>query len=125
HNNRDGTFTNALSYVVPHTPHSSMGADFGDLDNNGRPDLVVADMAATSREKNQRGMAHIRANMPWKDDRPGVAVQLMRNTVFLNRGDGRMLEAAQLAGLAESDWTWSVRLEDFDNDGRIDAWFTN
>ncbi len=125
HNNRDGTFTNTLSHAVPHTPHSSMGADFGDLDNNGFTDLLVADMAATTHEKNLRGMAHIRANMKLPESPPRTAVQLMRNALFLNRGDGRMLEAAYLAGLAASDWTWSVRLEDFDNDGDTDAWFSN
>ncbi|MCF3651106.1 FG-GAP-like repeat-containing protein [Synoicihabitans lomoniglobus] len=116
---------NTLSYVVPHTPHSSMGADFGDLDNDGRMDLVIADMAATSREKSQRGMASIRANMPAMNHHPGVAPQLMRNAVYLNRHDGRMHEVAHLTGLAASDWTWTVRLEDFDNDGHTDAFFTN
>ena len=88
-------------------------------------DLVVADMAATTREKSQRGMASIRANMPVNHTHPGVAHQLMRNTVFLNRHGGRMHEVAYLTGLAASDWTWTVRLEDFDNDGNTDAYFTN
>ena len=26
---------------------------------------------------------------------------------------------------ANSDWTWTVRLEDFDNDGRVDVFFSN
>jgi hypothetical protein len=36
-----------------------------------------------------------------------------------------MLEAASLAGLAATDWTWSVRFEDLDNDGRVDLHVTN
>jgi hypothetical protein len=36
-----------------------------------------------------------------------------------------MLEAAQLAGLAATDWTWSPRFEDLDNDGRLDLFVTN
>jgi hypothetical protein len=35
------------------------------------------------------------------------------------------LEAAFLAGIAATDWTWSVRLEDLDNDGRLDLFVTN
>ena len=35
------------------------------------------------------------------------------------------MEAAYLAGLADTDWTWSVKLADFDNDGWVDGYFTN
>jgi len=125
HNNRDGTFTNALSHVVPHTPHSSMGADLGDVNNDGHIDLLVADMAARSRYKDQRGMAKLRAGLTDNEARPDAAPQFMRNALFLNTGAGVMLEGAFLAGLSATDWTWSVRLEDLDNDGRLDAYFTN
>jgi hypothetical protein len=125
HNNHDGTFSNALSYVVPHTPHSSMGADLGDLNNDGHLDLLVADMAATSRYKDHRGMAKLRAGLPDNEQRPKAAPQYMRNALFLGTGTARVLEAAFLAGLDATDWTWAVRFEDLDNDGRLDAYFTN
>ncbi|MCC5025598.1 MAG: VCBS repeat-containing protein [Candidatus Synoicihabitans palmerolidicus] len=124
-NDGRGHFQNTLSYVVPHTPHSSIGTDFGDLDNNGRTDFLVADMIATSRAKSMRGMAHLRANMELPRLHPGGAPQLMRNALYLNRDGRRMLEAANLTGLGASDWTWTVRLEDFDNDSDTDVWFTN
>jgi hypothetical protein len=125
HNNRDGTFTNRLNETVPHTPHSSMGADLGDVNNDGLIDFFVADMAATTHEKDQRGMAKIRALLTRMEEEPGVAPQYMRSALFLNTGTGRMLEAAQLCGVDASDWTWSPRLEDFDNDGRLDLFVTN
>jgi hypothetical protein len=124
-NNRDGTFTNVLDQAVPHTPHSSMGADLGDVDNDGHADLLVADMAATTREKDHRGMAKIRTGLNDEEKRPAIAPQVMRNALLLGTGTGRTLEAAFLAGLAATDWTWSVRLEDLDLDGRLDAHFTN
>ncbi len=124
-NNGDGTFTNVLSWVVPHTAHSSMGADLGDVNNDGHIDLLVADMAASTRVKDHRGMAKLRAGLTENEQRPEAAPQYMRNALFLNRGGGVMLEAAFLAGLDATDWTWSVRLEDLDNDGRLDAYFTN
>ena len=126
-NNRNGTFTDVAHRALPHTPYSAMGADLGDLDNDGRVDLLVADMAATTHEKDQRGMAASRARTTRDpSDSPAAgAPQLPRNTLFLNTGTGRVQEAAHLAGLAATDWTWAVRFEDFDNDGRLDAFFTN
>jgi hypothetical protein len=125
HNNRDGTFTDVLSSVVPHTPHFSMGADLGDLNNDGHTDLLIADMAATTRYKDQRGMAKLRSALPDDEQYPQAAPQYMRNALFLGTGTSRVLEAAHLAGLQATDWTFSVRLEDLDLDGRLDAYFTN
>ncbi|HWA85003.1 MAG TPA: VCBS repeat-containing protein [Opitutus sp.] len=125
HNNRDGTFTNVIDQVVSHMPHSAMGSDLGDVNNDGLIDFLVADMAATSHERDQRGQATNRSRLDEMREPPGAAPQYMRNALYLNTGTGRMREAAFLAGLAASDWTWSVRLEDLDNDGRLDAFFTN
>jgi hypothetical protein len=122
-NNRDGTFTDVLDAVVPHTPYSSMGADFGDLNNDGRIDMFVADMAATTHERDQRGMATSRELNT--EDLSGAAPQYPRNALLLNTGTGHMREAAFLAGLSATDWTWSVRFEDLDNDGRLDMFVTN
>ncbi|MBK8479117.1 MAG: VCBS repeat-containing protein [Opitutaceae bacterium] len=125
HNNRDGTFTDTLSQVVPHMPHSAMGSDLGDVNNDGRLDFYVADMAATTHEKDQRGMASIRVLLNDSDYDAQPAPQFMRNALYLNSGTGRMLEAAGLLGLARTDWTWSPRLEDLNNDGRLDLQVTN
>ncbi|MEO7598286.1 MAG: VCBS repeat-containing protein, partial [Opitutus sp.] len=42
-----------------------------------------------------------------------------------NRGVGRMLEAARLAGIHATGWTWSVLFGDLDNDGWQDLHVTN
>ncbi len=125
HNNRDGTFTNVINQAVPHMPYYAMGSDLGDVNNDGLIDLFVADMAATTHEKDQRGMAGSRARVLTGAGNPAEAPQYMRNALYLNTGTGRFLEAAGLAGLAATDWTWSVRLEDLDNDGRLDLHVTN
>ncbi len=125
HNNRDGTFTNVINTAVPHMPYYAMGSDLGDVNNDGLIDLFVADMAATTHEKDQRGMAGSRARVLTGAGNPAEAPQYMRNVLYLNTGTGRVLEAANLAGLAATDWTWSVRLEDLDNDGRLDLHVTN
>jgi enediyne biosynthesis protein E4 len=125
-NNGDGTFANVIDRVVPHQPYSSMGADLGDVNNDGWVDFLVADMAATSAEKDQRAMAASRANMAQEPaDGSPEAPQVLRNALYLNTGTGRMLEAACLAGVAATDWTWSVRWEDLDHDRWLDLHVTN
>ncbi len=124
-NNRDGTFTEAVNQAFPHLPYYAMGADLGDVNNDGRMDLFVADMAASTHTKDQRGMAYSRARAQRPPDDPAAAPQVMHNTLYVGTGTGRYLEAAYLAGIAATDWTWSVRLEDLDNDGRLDLFVTN
>lgn len=122
-NNGDGTFDDVLVEDVPYTSWFSMGSDFADVDGDGRFDLLVADMSP----RTHFGRMTTTAVMNQKEIRDvvGPPQQTMRNTFFLNTGTGRFLEAAELAGLADTDWTWTVMLDDFDNDGRVDLLVTN
>ena len=124
-NNRDGTFTNVVDDVVPHMTYSSMGADVGDVNNDGLMDFMVADMAATDHQKDQRTMADTRARTKDPAEGATAAPTYLRNALYLNTGTERCLEAAYLAGLDATDWTWSLRFEDLDNDGRVDLHVTN
>ncbi len=125
HNNRDGTFTDVTSRVLPHTPYSSMGSDFGDVNNDGRIGLLVADMAATDHVEDQRAMAETRARMREPEEGSDEVRQFPCSALYLNTGTGRCLEAAHLAGLDATDWTWAPIWEDLDNDGRLDLFVTN
>ena len=51
--------------------------------------------------------------------------QYMRNSLYLNTGGKAFGEVAHMAGLAGTDWTWSVKFGDLDNDGWIDLIGTN
>jgi enediyne biosynthesis protein E4 len=102
-----------------------MGADSGDLNNDGLIDFFVADMAFTSHQMDQRGQAEERAKTGEPADGDPSIPKYHRNALLLNTATGRCLEAAYLAGIAATNWTWSVRLEDLDNDGRLDLFVAN
>ncbi|MDQ8179714.1 FG-GAP-like repeat-containing protein [Pelagicoccus sp. SDUM812005] len=122
-NNGDGTFTDITDLALPHTAWYSMGSDFGDINNDGRLDLLTADMANTTHFKSKVTMGDMGGWVDFFDAQ--VTPQYMKNAVFLNSGTHRFMEVAKMTGLSSTDWTWSTRFEDFDNDGWIDLHVTN
>lgn len=125
-NNHDGTFTNTIDAALPHTPFSSMGSDFGDVDNDGRIDFFVADMAGTTHEFTQRGLSDTRAQLDdTQNEKLNTAIQFHSNVLYLNTGTSRSMEAAFLAGIPGTDWTWSPRFVDLNSDGFLDLFVTN
>lgn len=103
HNNGDGTFTNvALSAGVAYNAFGNaiagMGADFRDIDNDGRPDIFETAMF-------------------------GEGFPLYRNL-----GDGRFEDDTATTGLAaftSRSTAWGVGVFDFDNDGNKDLFTAN
>ena len=122
-NQGDGTFENILGEALPHTPWFTMGSATGDLDNDGRLDLVAADMSATTHYREKVSMGSMDA-VAWFLD-TAEPRQFMRNAVYLNTGTKRFMEIAHLSGLASSNWTWSIKIADLDEDGREDVFATN
>ncbi|MEM7384415.1 MAG: FG-GAP-like repeat-containing protein, partial [Verrucomicrobiota bacterium] len=109
---------------VPHTSWFSMGADFGDLNSDGLLDFLVADMSGSNHYKQKTAMGAMSASAEFLAT--AEPRQYMRNALYLGTGvNNYFREAAYLSGLSDTDWTWTVKVTDLNNDGLNDVYFTN
>ena len=124
-NNCDGTFTESIASAMGHTSRFSMGVDAADVNNDGRPDLMVVDMLP-QREEILKTSANAESyNVYDLKLKAGYHSQYARNTLQLNRGEGKFSEIGYLAGVFATDWSWAPLFADLDNDGRKDLFITN
>jgi hypothetical protein len=124
-NQQDGTFRDELKTQMGHTSHFSMGSNVADINNDGWMDILSLDMLP---EDNRRQKLLYGPDTYEKYQymlRNGFYHQIMRNMLQLNNGDGTFSEIGQLAGISNTDWSWSPLFGDFDNDGWQDLFVTN
>ena len=124
-NQGDGTFREGRDELVKHMSFNSMGGDFGDINNDGLMDLYTLDMNPEDyvRSKTTMGMTPLDRFQEMVDK--GYHYNYMHNMLQLNNGNGTFSEIAQMAGVANTDWSWSCLLADFDLDGFNDIYVTN
>jgi len=117
-NDGRGNFRAIEQPALRHVPYSSMGVDFADINRDGYLDFLVTDMQSRDRRLRKRQIFAFdpKAPMDVAPDRP----QIMRNTLFLNRGDNTFADVADYAGLASADWAWQQIFLDVDLDGYED-----
>ena len=96
-NNCDGTFTDVTAqWGIPHPfPAVATGAVFFDYDNDGRPDLFVSAVKGGNR--------------------------LFHNVAGTD-GNPRFVDVTEKAGIPEGEWSSSVAVADYDNDGFLDVY---
>ena len=134
-NNHDGTFTNRSAAYFKHTSFNSMGQDVTDINNDGLPDVIELDM---NPEDNYRKKMMLGANTTFNYqnfEQFGYQYQYVRNTLQLNQGPRTgeqdsiglpaFSEISFLSGIAQTDWSWTPLVADFDNDGYRDLIVTN
>lgn len=96
-------FADPSSKVLGHDSFKGMGIDFGDLNHDAVPDMVVSNITEEF-------------------------ALMESNLTFLSTGRTRELDAgrapyddeSEKLGLARSGWGWDARLDDFDNDGSLE-----
>ncbi len=130
-NNKNGTFTDEAGQYLKHTSYSAMGNEVEDLNNDGLVDILAVDMmpADNYRKKMMTSANNYLAYQ--NNEQYHYNYQYPRNTLQVNQGvnpkTGKPVfsEMGLLAGIAETDWSWTPMVTDFDNDGFRDIIITN
>ena len=124
-NQKDGTFLDQVKNSLKHISFSSMGTDAADINNDGMLDIAVLDMQSADHYRSKTNMPSMDVKQFWTNVARGQHYQFMSNMLQINNGYGFYTEVAQLAGIASTDWSWSILLADLDNDSRRDIYITN
>ncbi len=129
-NLKNGHFAEILKKSIGHISKFSMGSDIVDFNNDQQADIVSLDMLPEDnrRQKLLKGPDEYDNYQLLVDS--GFHHQNMRNMLQLNVGnntDGipQFSEIGQLAGISNTDWSWSPLACDLNNDGYKDLYITN
>jgi hypothetical protein len=97
-------FTTPKSCVLGQDSFKGMGVDFGDVNGDGWLDIYVSNIATK--------FALTESHFLWQST---GAVEDMKH------GIAPYVHASEKLGLARSGFSWDARLDDFDNDGVLEA----
>jgi hypothetical protein len=132
-NNKNGTFGNCIASALRHQSYSSMGTDAADINNDDLPDIITLDMQPETNERKKMMYSFLSDQRHQLEMDKGYQPEYIHNMLQLNNGvrqiDNReepfFSEIGEMAGIAETDWSWSVLIADLDNDGWKDVHITN
>jgi hypothetical protein len=124
-NQGNNTFIDKIEDYFKHTSFSSMGSDFADINNDGCFDLLTLDMLP--HENFRRKMNAMAQNYDKFDKMTtyGLGAQYAINALQLNSCEGNFSNISFMNDIALTEWSWSVLLADFSNNGLKDIHITN
>lgn len=125
-NNGDGTFSDQLRNTLDHISLFSMGNNIADINNDGLQDIFTLDMLPEDNKRQKLLSGGLDNYESFNINlRNGFYYQYVRNMLHINNGNGTFSEIGQLAGISNTDWSWSPLFADYDNDGWKDLFVTN
>lgn len=123
-NQGNKTFKEEGANFFNHTSRFTMGADISDMNNDGRPDIFTLDMMPFNSEIFMKSGGEDSDNVSLIKENFGFGKQYARNTFQINNGPS-FSDIALMTNTYATDWSWSVLLNDYDNDGLKDLFITN
>ncbi|MGK7388848.1 MAG: VCBS repeat-containing protein [Candidatus Cyclobacteriaceae bacterium M2_1C_046] len=123
-NNGDGTFSESLEQLIPHTSRYSMGNDIADINNDGLMDIMTLDMLPEDPEILLKSVSEDKQEVFDIKKSYGYADQYVKNTLQVNQ-NGLFSDVGTFAGVHATDWSWAPLIADFDGDGFNDVFISN
>ena len=124
-NQQDGTFKDQIGVGMNHEEFNGMGVDMADLNNDGMNDLVDLDMMPDDNLRQKTMFSGMGYDRFMKSLKMKYQPQFIRNVLQRNNGNNTFSDIGYMSGIYATDWSWSVLLADFDNDGLRDIFITN
>jgi hypothetical protein len=106
------------------TSYSTMSIDWGDLNNDGRDELITTDMNPYDISvNNMAAWLPVFSSLQQQHERGDP--QIMANTLQFQNKRGEWQNRAAINGMDATGWSWSGRFGDLDSDGLLDLYIVN